>query len=492
MKVLDFGLAKAAVGDEATPDLTQSPTVTVGGTREGILLGTAAYMSPEQARGQAVDKRADIWAFGCVLYEMLAGRAAFSGSTVSDTLAAILERDPDWTTLPSAVPAAIHRLLRRCLQKDARLRLHDIADARIEIDEAQLPGPTGQTTTRGWRKPWVAAVLMLVAILAGLGTWVVSRLRQPDIGGPVLRLQITPPEGGWFGVLSGERETLALSPDGRTAVYGATVDGKSALWLRSLDDTAARALPGTEDARQPFWSPDGKSIAFVANGKLQKLDVAGGPAFVICDVSHVRVAGGAWAPDGRILLGIFGRSLASVPASGGTLSAFTTLDRSHGEGVHAWPQVLPGGHFLYGGGSSKLEDNVTIYAASFEKPDERVRLVKSDTNALYASGPDGRGYLLWQRNGALVAQEFDSKGLTLVGELRQLADAVGSVVGYAHMAVAVSTNGTVLYAAADALQQLTWFDRAGKQLGTVGDPGQYHNFRISPDGKRMAITRTRR
>src|SRR5262249_16342277 len=155
---------------------------------------------------------------------------------------------------------------------------------------------------------------IFVALLGGLATWAVLRLRQPDPSGPVLRLQITPPEGGWFGVLSGERETLALSPDGRTAGYGATVARKSALWLRCLDDTTARALPGTEDARQPFWSPNGKSIAFVANGKLQKLDVAGGPPFVICDLSHVRVAGGAWAPDGRILVGIFGKSIASVPA----------------------------------------------------------------------------------------------------------------------------------------------------------------------------------
>src|SRR5262249_3125584 len=199
VKVLDFGLAKAACSD-ASPDLSQSPKITVGGTHEGVLLGTAAYMSPEQARGRAVDKRTDIWAFGCVLYEMLTGRAVFSGSTVSDTLAAVLEREPDWTPLSNAMPAAIHPLLRRCLEKNSNLRLHDIADARIEIDEALLPSPTGQTTTHGWPKQWAAAAVMLVVGL-GLGAWAVSRFRQPDAGGPALRLQITPPDGGQFGVI---------------------------------------------------------------------------------------------------------------------------------------------------------------------------------------------------------------------------------------------------------------------------------------------------
>jgi Tol biopolymer transport system component len=489
VKVLDFGLAKAASGGTSA-DLSQSPTITVSGTRDGVLLGTAAYMSPEQARGQAVDKRADIWAFGCVLYEMLTGRAAFAGSTVSDTLAAILDREPDWTALPNSTPAVVLRLMRRCLQKDAKLRLHDIADAGIEIDEALLPGPTDQTTKHGWPKKWVAAAVTLVVVL-GMGAWAVSRFRQPDAGGPVLRLQIAPPDGGQFGGigdLSVRRGPgLALSPDGRTAVYGATVSGQYALWLRPLDGTAARVLRGTEDARLPFWSPDGRSIAFFANGKLQKLDVAGGPPFVICDVPAV--LGGVWASDGRILVGIFGGAIASVPASGGTLSAVTTLDKSKGDVAHVWPQVLPAGHFLYWGGSTKPEDNGVIYAASFDKPNERVRLITSETSAVYTSGPDGRGYLLWQRGGTLIAQEFDGTTFKFAGEPRPIADAIGMVAATGFLAVAAGSNGSLLYANA-ALQRLTWFDRMGKQLGTLGDPGQFSPLvRFSPDGKQIATTR---
>jgi len=490
VKVLDFGLAKAASRDMSAPDVSHSPTIRVTATREGMLLGTAAYMSPEQARGQAVDKQADIWAFGCVLYEMLTGRVAFAGPTVTDTLGAILERDPDWTKLPSATSAAVRRLLRRCLEKDCRVRLHDIADARLELDDAPLPGPTDPATKSGW--PWSAwvAIASTLAVAIGLGVWALSRDRQPDTGGPLLRLQINPPDGGRFGVVGDvfvrQGPALALSPDGRTAVYGATVNGRYALWLRSLDESVARELRGTENAQFPFWSPDGRFLAFFANGKLQKLDVAGGPPFVICDVP--RVFGGAWAPDDRILVGILAGPVASVPASGGTLSPLTTLDHSRGDVAHVWPQLLPGGHFLYWNASTKVEDNGVIYAASFERPNERVRLIASETSAVFTSAPDGREYVLWQRGGALLAQEFDTRRLTFAGEPRAIADAIGIVGSAAFIAVAASPNGTLLYANA-TLQRLTLFDRGGKALGTLGDAGQYVAPRFSPDGKQIATTR---
>ncbi len=265
VKVLDFGLAKAAGGDSA-PNLSQSPTITVGGTHDGAILGTPAYMSPEQARGQPVDKQTDVWAFGCVLYEMLAGRPAFSRSTVTDTLAAILEREPDWTALPRATSDAIHRVLRRCLEKDARLRLHDIADARIEIDDELRADHTDRPLRSGRRLKMLSAALAVV-VLAVVTAWAVSRLRTSETSGPVLRLQINPPPGGHFGRVGSPIPNLALSPDGKTLVYDATVNGQFALWLHPLDGTKATVLPGSEAASWPSWSLDGRYIAFAARRK---------------------------------------------------------------------------------------------------------------------------------------------------------------------------------------------------------------------------------
>jgi eukaryotic-like serine/threonine-protein kinase len=487
VKVLDFGLAKAVTGDSASGQgLSQRPSMAPGGTRDGMILGTPAYMSPEQARGQTVDKQTDIWAFGCVLYEMLTGRPAFAGATLTDTLAAIVEREPDWIALPKATTAAAHRLLRRCLEKDSKLRLHDIADVRIEIIEALRPNPTDRLTQHGRRAQRLTAAAA-VLVIAALGTWAVSRLRRADTGGPVLRLQINQPEGGQFGRFgSGRLPILALSPDGQTVVFGATVDGKYALWLRALDNTAARPMRGTEDATWPFWSPDGRSVAFFASGKLRRFDVASGTTFDVCEVP--RVYGGAWAPDGRILVGVLGGTLASVPASGGTLSPLTTLNASMADVAHVWPQVLPGGHFLYWSVSSKPENSGVIYAASFEKPNERIKLVTSETLALYTTDPGGAGYLLWQRGGALVAQEFNGGTLRLSGEPRVIAESIGILGSTAYMAAAASRSGVLVYATA-GLQQLTWFDRTGRERGTIGDPGQYSFIRFSSDGRQMATTR---
>jgi hypothetical protein len=324
-----------------------------------------------------------------------------------------------------------------------------------------------------------------------LSAWAFSRFGQPAAVDTVLHLQLNPPERAQFGRLGYDRPpNLALSPDGKTAIYSATVDGKYALWLHRLDGTGAYVLPGSEDAKWPFWSPDGRSIAFFSRGKLWRIDVAGGGTpLAICDVPTVY--GGAWAPDGRIIIGLYGRTIASVPASGGALTPLTALDPSMGDVAHVWPQVLPGGHFLYWAASSNPEDGGgVVYAASFEKPNQRVRLVTTETQALFASGPNGLGYLLWQRGGKVVAQRFDGAALKPVGEPRPITDDVGVVVAVAHMAVAVSANGTLLYASPGP-ERLTWFDRAGKQLGTVGDPGLYapNSLRISPDGSQIAVTR---
>jgi Tol biopolymer transport system component len=423
-------------------------------------------MAPEQQEGRRSDARADIYAFGCVLYEMLTGkRVAMARAPVE--------------------PPALERVITRCLAPDPDDRFQSAHDVKIAIEwaaESQVGVPSAQRR----HTPWVAAAVA-VLLAAILGGWAVSRARRVETAGSMLRLQINPPQGGQFGGLEQITE-LALSPDGRTAVFGAAVGGTYALWLRSLDDINARLLPGTEDASSPFWSPDGNAIAFISHGKLRRMDIAGGTPFVICDVP--RAYGGSWAPDGRILVGVFVGTIASVPASGGTLSPLTAFDKSRGDIAHVWPQVLPGGHFLYWAASSKPEHDGVIYAASFEKPNERIRLVTTETRAIYASSPDGHGYLLWQRAGTLVAQQFDGATLKLSGEARPLAESVGVVGAMSFIPVAVSTNGTLVYAPAH-LRQLTWFDRAGKQLGTVGDRGLYAavSTRVSPDGKQIATTR---
>jgi eukaryotic-like serine/threonine-protein kinase len=293
VKVLDFGLAKVAIGDASGTDLTAAPTVTLGGTREGLIVGTAAYMSPEQARGQAVDKRTDIWAFGCVLYEMLTGCASFLGPTITDTLAAILEREPNWSPLPRTTPASIHRLLRRCLEKDPKRRLRDIGDARIDLDGATA-SPAQTTTPRKALPRWVWGFASgLVALGLGLG-WTVAHLRQPATERRTLRLPVGLPAGTEFGADSG----AAISPDGRLLAFVTKSSDGVKLWIRPLNSLAIRELPGTDDATFPFWSPDGRSLGFFAAGKLKRIEVAGGLPAVICDVALGR--GGTWNNDGVI------------------------------------------------------------------------------------------------------------------------------------------------------------------------------------------------
>jgi dipeptidyl aminopeptidase/acylaminoacyl peptidase len=482
VKVLDFGLAKDRSGI-AGLDASRSPTATA--THEGLVIGTPAYMSPEQARGQSIDKRTDVWAFGCVLYEMLTGRPVFSGATVSDTLAAILEREPDWTAVPSTTPDAVHHLLRRCLEKDPRRRLHDIADARLDLDEVLQVTPSRTDARPRVRPRWVAATAAIVSA-AALFAWLASRAPQAVPVEPLLRLQIGPPPGSQGTSPQG----IAISPDGSSVVYDAAVDGKSALWLHRLDGAGAIRLPGTEGGgRWPFWSPDGRSIAYVSRGKLWRIDTAGGAPFSVCDVP--RVFGGTWTADDRLVVGTFGGPLASVPASGGMLTPLTTLDQQTGDVAHAWPQALPGGRFLYWAASSSAADGGAIYAASWDKPNQRVRLITTETRALHVQGPGEREYLLWQRGGTLLAQAFDSAALKLVGDPQVVADGVGVIGALAYVAATVSANGRLIYAPPE-LERLVWFDRSGARLGTIGDPGLYSGraIRVSPDGRQIAVTRT--
>ena len=480
VKVLDFGLAKAA--EEPTADPQNSPTQTISPTRLGVILGTAAYMSPEQARGAATDKRADIWAFGVVLYEMLTGRALFAGETVSDTLAAVLKSDPDWTVLPAETPTAVRRLLRRCLERDRKRRLHDIADVRIEIEEALAePEPPAPRATKQHRLAWIAAGLLLGAF----GVWQLWRVRHLPENQQVIRFQIQPPGQGRFVLAGAFGGGLAISPDGQTAAFIAlaNIGGSIGIWVRSLDATEAHLLPGTENATVPFWSPDSKLIGFSAFGKLRAFDLAHGTVSNICDIPGT-FTGGAWSDDGRIVFGVreYVGGLFQVAASGGTPSQFTKLDRADGEVTHSWPQILAGSRFLYSARSIDSE-NETVYAAPLREPERRVRLlstVRGLSGASYVRGEDGNDYLFWIRGTTLVGQRLDTDKLRLIGDSFSVADP----------AVWVSASRNVLvYAASPPARRFQWLDRAGRQVGLLGEPGDYVFSRISPDGRRVATVR---
>jgi serine/threonine protein kinase/dipeptidyl aminopeptidase/acylaminoacyl peptidase len=496
VKILDFGLAKAVAGEAIETDISTSPTLTHMATQAGFILGTAAYMSPEQAKGKPVDRRADIWAFGCVLYEMLTARMAFSGETVTDTLAAIVMKDPDWSQLPGVTPARVRVLLQRCLQKDSKQRLRDIGDARISLDEAisgaplesRTPSELGLTRT-GRRQTilWSIACLA-VAVTVGLAAWYLKPVTEGlplSANARVMRLSINPPEGGSF-FFGDNLGGVSVSPDGKTAAFVATANGETALWVRPLDSADARMIRGTRGAFYPFWSPDSKSIGFFATNRLESVDLSGGIPFTICNINDGR--GGAWTGDGHIIFGAVSTGLFRVSASGGTPSPLTTVDSAHGEQDYRWPQVLPDGKLLFWVRS--VQPEVTgIYAASLTRPSERVHLVTTDTGALYAPGNDDRDYLIWQREGQLGAQEFDPRTLKMIGEFRTISDQVGMNETIGQMVAGVSGNGLLLYSGANTIGQLTWFDRSGKRLGIVGDPGQDEVFSLSPDGRRIAVSR---
>ncbi len=340
VKVLDFGLAKALTGDRSSPDQTHSPTLTAAATQAGVVIGTAAYMSPEQARGKSVDKRADIWAFGAVLYEMLSGRKAFEGETVSDTLAAVLKTDPDWRALPPETPAPVRRVLRRCLDRDARTRFHDIADARVEMDEAAEPAAAGAAPVlvarpHGNRAAWAVAALLAVA--GAVGWWRALSAPKPAAAARTA-FAMAIPEGD---VISyDDTPILALSRDGRRLAYAAERAGARGLFLRTLGEIEPRPLEGTTGARGPFFSPDGQWIGFFAEGgRLKKAPVAGGPPQTIFEgVNSQR--GAVWADDDTIILTAdYAAGLSRVSARGGKLEPLTKVDASKGERTHRWPDV---------------------------------------------------------------------------------------------------------------------------------------------------------
>jgi eukaryotic-like serine/threonine-protein kinase len=487
VKVLDFGLAKAREPQGTAGDPTLSPTMTISATRAGMIIGTAGYMSPEQARGKPVDRRADIWSFGVVLYEMLCGRQLYSGELPSDLLAAVILKDPDWEPLPAGTPPRIRELLQRCLRKDPKMRLRDIGDARIAIDEylAKPDAPAAAIATpavsAGSRRipMWlVASAAVLALALAALAAIHFSEKPAPQA---VVRFQLASPEKPTFG------NGLALSPDGKRVVYShAGADGVAKLWVRSLDSLAAQPLTGTDEAGFPFWSPDSRYIGYFARGQVKKIEASGGPPQTLCDYSNTAI-GGSWNGDGVILFGTNASGLFRVPQAGGAASPVTILE---GELFHGRPWFLPDGKRFFYFVNAKLTEKSGIYLAALGSSGRKF-VVAAKQGAMYvdARTSAGKGHLLFLREGTLMALPLDPRSLDPAGDAFPVAEQVGFSISSPFFSV--SANGVLAYrnGGATGHSQLAWFDRDGKPLGTVGPAGAYNDLSLSPDGKWVAVSR---
>jgi serine/threonine protein kinase/Tol biopolymer transport system component len=475
IKVLDFGLAKALTPETAV-DLSNSPTLSLAATNVGVILGTAAYMSPEQARGKEVDRRTDIFAFGCVLYELLTGRRAFHGETAAEVLAAVLKSEPDWSRLPGDTPATVRRLLRRCLEKDPRRRLQSSADLRLEIEEALArPDVESESATRPRGVPVVWLVVALVVVVIALAGALGGLYFREPAETPEFRVDIVTPS-------TSDPISFAVSPDGRRLTFVASGDGQSRLWLRALDATTAQPILGTDGASYPFWSPDSRSIGFFAEGKLKRVDIGGSPQ-TLANATLGR--GGAWTPDGQIIYAPTGGGvLFRVPASGGTEAPLTKLES--GQTSHRHPSMLPDGRrFVFY--ITGQDERTGVGLGSLDSMETRF-LSTSMAKASYMAP----GWLLTVQQGTLVAFPFDPSRGEIRGEPITVADPVGYDTISRAAAFSVSTTGLVLYRSSTATRrQLTWFDRSGKALGVVGpsDEDNLADPELSPDGTRVAVDR---
>jgi eukaryotic-like serine/threonine-protein kinase len=484
VKILDFGLAKTAGDFAATATAranpTMSPTMSLAMTQAGMILGTAAYMSPEQARGKPVDKRADIWAFGVVFYELLTGRQLFGGGeTVTDTLASVVKDAPNLKTLPSGTPPYIRVLLERCLRKDVNTRLRDIGEARIALENPspETAGQAAAVPAAPRRLPWILAAVFALTTLASVVLW----LRRPAEEARTLRLSVLPPEKSSFV----ENSLPAVSPDGRHLAFAAGSENKPQLWIRDLQTLEARPLPGTDGGFDPFWSPDSRSVAFFTVGKLETVAIGGGPAVTLCDAPNGR--GGSWNQNDVIVFTpAFGNPLSRIPAAGGTVTPVTALDQAAGETSHRFPWFLPDGrHFLYTARNAN-PDKTVIYVGDLESKERRL-LFAASSNVVYTLP----GYLLFMRDRTVMAQAFDTAALRTTGDPFPAVEQVDYVQANIQAQFAVSQTGVLAYYAGGSVlnAQLNWVDRAGKPLGTVGPPGTMLSPSISPDGDTVAVDR---
>ena len=485
VKVLDFGLAKLAQASDSrlqAPDVSTSPTITSPAmmTGVGMILGTAAYMAPEQAKGRPADKRSDVWAFGCVLYEMLTGRRAFEGDDVSDTMAAVLRAEPDWSALPAGTPPLIVRLLRGCLQKDRRQRISDLAVARFELGaplHAQDAGPAHPGSRVRERIAWVSVAVLLIAGAAGT-MYVAGRSAAPTPSRIVFSVE--PPDGTAFTAVNPFSAYPTISPDGRQLIFVArATSGVSQLAIRTLDSQEVRTLAGTETPTSPFWAPDSRAIAFFSGGQLKWIDVSGGTPQTLCAAADV--AGGTWNRDGIILFTGPTGGLYRVSAAGGEPEPVTTLDASQKETSHSAPWFLPDGRrFLY-----RAQPSNAIFLGSLDSA-ERTELLRADSKALYAA----TGHLLFMRGSTLMAQSFDADRAEVSGDAFRVADNVGVSLQSARAAFSASDTSVIVYwSGVDDVNAPAWFDRTGKPLGSVGEEGRYRQAALAPDGAKVALTR---
>jgi serine/threonine protein kinase len=470
VKVLDFGVAKA-IGAPRVDDVHAGEMATRFETLPGIIIGTAAYMSPEQAAGEPVDRRCDIWSFGVVLMEMLTGRSVFRGETTAHVLAAVLKESPPLDQLPRETPAAVRRLLHRCLARNRKQRLDSAADARLEIEDALVEPASvdgGPPRVASATLPWAiaAASLLLAGVLATRG------LRAPSPDRPETRVDIVATE-------SDDPHSFALSPDERWIVYAAADAGPSQLWLRSLSDGTTQPLPGTEGASYPFWSPDSQSLGFFASAALKRLDIGGAAPRVLAAVAQGR--GGTWTSDGTILFGAVNRPLMRVSSDGGAPAPVAALAPQ--QTSHRWPIALPGNrHFVfYVQGAS---DNSGIYLGSLDDTTS-TRLADADNLGTYLPP----GWLVWVKGTTLVAQRLAGRQLT--GDLERLADDVFRDTTF-RSAVSSSAGGMLAYRKREVQpRQLMWVDRQGQTLTVIGEPDSegLSNPRAAPDGRRIGVGR---
>jgi len=492
VKVLDFGLAKAADPTSVTGgDVRNSPTISARATQLGMILGTAAYMAPEQAKGRIVDARADVWAFGAVLFEMLTGQRAFPGDDVSEVFAAVIKSEPDWSALPADTPTPLRRLLRRCLEKDPRGRLHAIGDARLELEEREEAPPLSPAAAEPSVRRWpglVVAAALAGALVAGLAAMLLWHRAQPP-GGEIQRLSILAPPGL---ELFPDTGMVAISPDGRSVAFGVgnIYDQDTQLWVRSAGSLAARRFEGTDGAQLPFWSPDSSRVGFWSDGKLRAVSLASGRVDVLCDSNDTR--GASWGAKGVIVFAPGANSpLFRVSDHGGDPVAVTRLDAAHHEADHRFPSFLPDGeHFLYAalpGHGGKFE----VYVGSLSGG-PRARIGAFETAPVYAEP----GWLLFTREGTLTAQRFDARTLKLSGEVVALDDhpdvILDPAISYtAETATSVSRTGALAYYSSGSNRtRAVWLGTDGKGAGDIAlPPGNYTDVAVSPQGMRAIIVR---